>query len=166
MNKRYLLMMLFTVVAYGLNQLTLKIDETCTQLPVEGGNVVRVTTPPQLSSVQMFPLLAESKERASALDGTDIDQIFARGVQPPPEPVKVEKPPEKPKPSQAELFMQATMLNGVANNGAFINDRFYAVGESIRGFESTTRLSSVSVKTCEALVSVDHQPVLLKGNCR
>ena len=142
-------------------------------LPIEG--IQHTIKPiPISSNTKIFPLLAEIHANASDLNEANLEMAFTRELAPtatmtaPEQPLEPFIAPvsEPAKPSAANIFKQQARLTAIAAQGAFINGRYYQVGEAIN---SVARL--VSVYDCSARVSVGTEQktmesVDLIGKCK
>jgi hypothetical protein len=157
------------------NRVTHFLSLRLAALPIEG--IQHTIKPiPISSNTKIFPLLAEIHANATVLNKTNLEMAFTRELAPvatatvttteqPLEPFIA--PVSQPaKPSAANIFKQQARLTAIAAQGAFINGRYYQVGEAIN---SVARL--VSVYDCSARVSVGTEQktmesVDLIGKCK
>lgn len=80
----------------------------------------------------LAPVLVESRKGAAMAQGSDsIDALFKTA----PEPAPALVAPAPPAPDYASLLGTAMHVDSVAANGAFINGKFYSIGEPIKDFE-------------------------------
>ena len=105
------------------------------QLPVkEAPRVDRDSTP--FDAKSFYPVwVKQAAAMPSIIDGDgEVDALFKKKEEPKLE-LELPKPPE---PDYGELFKQLASVDGVADNGVFINGRFYKVGEKMEEFTFTT----------------------------
>jgi len=78
-----------------------------------------------------YPVWVKQKAaiRAEQKAENSLDSLFKRPEEP--KPVELPKPPEPPEPNYAQLIQQSVFVSAIADNGAVINGRFYAVGDKV-----------------------------------
>lgn len=131
------------------------LSMSMSSLPVEGtqhaARAASIT-----SDTKIYPLLAETQARTTSLETANLEIAFTRALAPP--PVAPTPPTEPPKPTAADVFREHARVSAIASNGAFINGRYFQVGESIN-----KQAKLISVKGCFVQISVGGETVQLPG---
>jgi len=128
-------------------------------LPVEG--TLHATRAASITpDTKIYPLLAETQARTTSLEFANLEMAFTRALAPP--VIAPPAPPEPPKPTAADIFKEHARVSAIAATGAFINGRYYHVGESIN-----SKAKLMSVTGCVVHISVAGETVKLgSGNCK
>jgi hypothetical protein len=128
------------------------------QLPIEGAQHA-ARTPSITPDTRIYPLLAETKARITTQETASLEVAFTRAlvkpvVPPPP-------PPEPLKPTPGDIFKENTHVSAIAGTGAYINGRYYQVGDRLN-----SKVKMVGANNCTVLFTVGIESVtLLTGNC-
>jgi hypothetical protein len=148
------------VVAWSGSNFLLKQIQT---LPISA-----LPTPPEIATIidvkTLYPVLVEmTKKQTTSQVGDDgnIDEVFKAA-----EEVKI-KIPTPPPIDYVALFKNATTLEGISLNGAFINGKFYKKGEVIATnvfFEAGNKIKPVlsSINQKSIGVTIGKKVVTLK----
>jgi len=98
-------------------------------------------------------------------DGS-LDSLFKRPEEP--KPVELPEPPAPPEPDYVQLVQQSAFVNAIADNGAVINGRFYAVGDKVEDLtfhpagKGAVAPNLISVKPDAVTVSIGKKNVVLR----
>lgn len=76
---------------------------------------------------------------------SEVDALFRKKV---PQPIE---PPKLVEPDYSEMFRQAVVVDGVADDGVFCNGRFYKVGDSMPEFTLTTSSGAPLIPVLESI---------------
>lgn len=153
-----LMIALYVFMLWGAYAATDALRQRLEKLPVEG--LQHAARPASITpNTKIYPLLAETKERTQNMEASNLDTAFTRALAP--EPVAADN--EKPHPSAADIFKQNAYLSAVADQGAFINGRYYQVGEKINSLATLHHIQACSVQ-----IKVEKEIVTLTrpGNCK
>jgi len=119
------------------------------QLPVkEAPRVDRGSA--ALDAKSFYPVWVKQAVAMPRPDGeTEIDALFARKVDQPEEP-KFE--PIRPvEPDYGEWFKQVARVDGVSDDGVFVNGRFYKLGDKMQDLAFTTASGKPVIPVVESI---------------
>lgn len=109
---------------------------------------------------QKAAIMAERQADAS------LDSLFKRPEEA--KPVEQPVPPAPPEPDYVQLVQQSAFVNAIADNGAVINGRFYAVGDKVEDLtfypagKGAVAPNLVGVKPDAVTVSIGKKNVVLR----
>lgn len=78
---------------------------------------------PAVDAKEIYPATALRPRPISASSNADVESVFGES------PAVAEKEIEVPPPDYSAMFAQSAVLQGVSRDGAYLNGRFYHVGQ-------------------------------------
>lgn len=116
------------------------------ELPIEAAPRVNNILPP-LTEKNFYPVwVKQAVAQAPVADNSQVDALFKHVDK------KISAQVKPQEPDYGAMFKQRVVIDGVANNGLFIGGHFYAVGEKLEPYFTTTLAGKILVPV---LVSVN-----------
>lgn len=112
------------IAVFGLWRLTGMVNDKLAQIPVKAPPANAAPTP-STDIRRIYPATAVRPSVQVQSGGADVDAVFRGRL------AEAEEDQAEPAPDYSAMFQQQIQLQGVASNGAFINDRFYVVGQAM-----------------------------------
>lgn len=137
-NSRLLGILLVVVVIGGAFKVTENVNDRLKAMPVFSVEKKEIKIA-ELDTKNLYPVVVRQKKAALARDGqqVEIDSVFREKV------VVVEPPPPPPPPDFGAMFRQNLALDATTPTGAFINGRYFQVGQTMDQYALTNGSESI-----------------------
>lgn len=129
-NERLFGFLIVALAIIGTFRATEAINLRLARLPVVAVPQKKVVIA-ELNSKGLYPVVVR-QSRAPLEGGAEtVDQVFREKVE------EVEPPPPPPPPDFSAIFRSMITLDGTTPTGAFLNGRYYAIGEQLTSLAIT-----------------------------
>jgi len=99
-----------------------------------------------IDAKSIYPVwVKQAVATAVVYEHAEVDALFRKKA---PQPIE---PPPVVEPDYSEIFKQAVIVDGVANDGVFCNGRFYKVGDKMPEFTLTTASGAPLIPVLESI---------------